>query len=185
MPPKERREEVGSRSASHTHCRLFNFRQQHRTLAIRFWRFLRLCQRPNGAFEPEMYFKTTQDSGHFWGGAFGGYANDRMVHLSPKCILKQHRTLANFVFCGFGSFSFPNAPLGVKLGPLRTLKVQWGHPVFSAAGVGSRSASHTHYRRIFVLKTAQDARQFFVWRLLAPFRSQIQFLVPNCTHLGP
>ena len=59
--------------------------------------------------------------------------------------------------------------LGVKLDPFRTLKVQWGHPVFSAAGVGSRNASHTHYRLIFVLKTAQDARHFFGLAFVGPF----------------
>ena len=55
--------------------------------------------------------------------------------------------------------------------------------------------AHTPYRRIraktagsaahlfgvcwplFVLKTAQDARQFFVWCFLAPFRCQIHLLV--------
>ena len=46
--------------------------------------------------------------------------------------------------------------------------------------VGSRSASHTHYRRISRAKTAQEARQFFCLAFFgsfpfpnAPFRSQL------------
>ena len=64
----------------------------------------------------------------------------------------------------FGPFSFPNSPFNSQLHPFRTLKAQWWH-MSSAAGVGSRSASHTHYRLFeFRAKTEQDARPFLFWR---------------------
>ena len=111
MPPKKKGKERLAQEVLRTHTAAYSISVNNtERWPFLCWRFLWLCQRPNGAFEPEIYLKTTQDSGHFCFGAFGGYANDRMVHLSPKCTLKQHRTLANFVFCGFGPFSFPNAP---------------------------------------------------------------------------
>ena len=132
MPPKRKGKERLAQEVLRTHTAAYSISVNNpERWPFLCWRFLRLCQRPNGAFEPEMYFKTKQDSGHFLFGAFGGYANDRMVHLSPKCTLKQHRTLANFVFSLFRSQMHL---LGVKLDPFRTLKVQWGHPVVSTAG---------------------------------------------------
>ena len=84
-----------------------------------------------------------------------------LAHFRAK-----HSTGRSPILClvFFGPFSFPNSPFNSQLHPFRTLKVQWWH-MSSAAGVGSRSASHTHYRLFdFRAKTEQDARPFLFWR---------------------
>jgi hypothetical protein len=89
--------------------------------------------------------------------------------------------LAIFCFGAFWPLSVQNGPFRSQMHPFRTLKVQHGG---GTTGVGSRSASHTLPLTLFsTLKTAQDARQFFVWRFLAPSRSKMDLSVPKFTHV--
>ena len=77
-------------------------------------------------------------------------------------VLKQHRTVANFVLGGFGlPFRFKMHFLGVELASFRTLKLQ-----FESVFQRLRLPLHVWGEHVFIFsaKTAQDARQFlFGW----------------------
>ena len=86
------------------------------------------------------------------------FVNDRIVQLGRQMCSKTAQDARQFFVRRFlAPLGFQMHLSGCELDPFRTLKVQWGHPVSSTAGVGSRSV---RYRWIFVLKTAQDARHF-------------------------
>ena len=88
---------------------------------------------------------------------------------------RQHRTLANFYFCGYGPFRFKMHFLGVELDPFRTQTVHFDS-VFSHSEFGVNMCS------VSVQKTGQDAGQFLFWPL---FVSKCTFYVSNLTHVRP
>ena len=99
------------------------------------------------------------------------FVNDRIVQLGRQMCSKTAQDARQFFVRRFlAPLGFQMHFSGCELDPFRTLKVQCGHPVSSAAGVGSRSV---RYRLIFVQKTAQDARQFVVRRFWGPFGFQM------------
>ena len=88
------------------------------------------------------------------------------VNMCVISVLKQHRTLANFLSGGFGlPFRFKMHLFGVELDSFKTLKVH-----FDSVFQHSRLPLHAWGEHVFMFsaKTAQDARQFLVWAVFVP-----------------
>ncbi len=128
MPPKERREEVGSRSASHTpYCQILCIKTntgRPPNLCLVFLNpfsthFVPNCtylgpQRCNGA--PVSLRRRV-------GSRSASHAHCRLLNFRAK-----NRTGRPPILClvFFGNFSFPNSPFRSQLYPFRTPKVQRG-----------------------------------------------------------
>ena len=100
------------------------------------------------------------------------FVNDRIVQLGRQMCSKTAQDARQFFVRRFlAPLGFQMHLSGCELDPFRTIKVQWGHPVSSTAGVGSRSV---RYRLIFVLKQHRTPANFLVRRFWA-------ILVSKCT----
>ena len=77
---------VGSRSASHTHYRLFDFRAKTAQDARQFlfWRFGGSANDRSVQLEPQICLETAQDPGQFVFWRFGGCVSDRMCTVRPR-----------------------------------------------------------------------------------------------------
>ena len=86
MPPKERKGEVGSRSASHTLPPTLFSTLKNSTGRSPFFLF-GFCGSVDDRIvqlEPHMRVKTAQDPGQFLLGGFCGLVDDRIVQLEPQ-----------------------------------------------------------------------------------------------------
>ena len=141
------------------------------------WPFLRFRRRPQVSFARKMYLKSVQDYRQFVVGHFCGSACYRSSVSPTKCAYNQHRTIVNFLF---GVFAVP-LPTACRFQPQNVFNISTGlSPICCSAFLRFRMLPQVSFSSKMFLKSAQDARQFFVGRFCGSARYRRSVSRPKC-----